>query len=383
MKIHLPTKFSSIWFETYLSGSHPDIQSLEKHATDFLKSIHNVTGSTSIVNHLCNNNFCGFVRSTEGETNNEYPQLELIVHPFKESIPGCLNDNEPIFGIKLSDDEHGNDVAQIIEIPNAKEEFSSLGNPTSTSNKNLIYTPTFQDLMGKFGEDNTQPLSNATELAPFDPTKTNTSESAKFPPTYTPRKFIPLTPVMINTILKHEPDEISGIINEIRLSAWASVDKLFDSEDPKIEYLGQVYKVVQALWVHGQQEFPTQDKNTIDKWKFIRCDPESTKETENKWAIEKAKLITGLSAKNHEMDDDDQSTKSDNSGGDKNDDEDSSTHGTHSRNQNKRTEKNVHWKPDVIDRLLDKTTKMTESANNLLAKMVNNEASSKGEGSSS
>jgi hypothetical protein len=294
MKINLPTKFSSIWFETYHSGTHPDIQSIEKHSTNFLKTIHDETGPTVIVNHLCNSNFSGFARSTEGE-NGEYPKLELIVHPFKESIPGCLNKDEPIFGIKLSDDDDGKDVAQIVEIPNPKEEFTSLGTSSSPNNENLIYTPTFQDLMGKFGDDNSKPISNATELAPFDPTNSASTESAKFPPTYAPRKFIPLTPSMIATILNHDFDEISGIINGIRQSAWASVDKLFDSEDAKVDYLGQVYKVVQALWVHGQDQ-SKKDSSKTENWKFICSAPNTIKVTKNECAIGKAKLIAGLSA---------------------------------------------------------------------------------------
>jgi hypothetical protein len=182
MKINLPTKFSSIWFETYHSGTHPDIQSIEKHSTNFLKTIHDEMGPTMIVNHLCNSNFSGFAQSIKGE-NGEYPKLELIIHPFKESIPGCLNEDEPIFGIKLSDDDDRKDVAQIVKIPNPKEEFTSLGTSSLPNNENLIYTPTFQDLMGKFGDDNSKPISNATKLAPFDPTNPTLTESTKFRPT--------------------------------------------------------------------------------------------------------------------------------------------------------------------------------------------------------
>jgi hypothetical protein len=197
-----------------------------------LKASHSEkAGAASVVNLLCNNNFCGFVRSHEEETDNR-PFLELIVHPFKESCSGWLDKNELIFGIKLStekddDDDDKKESHQIIEIKNASIEFATL-NPSSS--ESLIYTPSFQNIMGKFGEDNSKPISNVTELPAFDPTDTDTTESTRFPPTYSPRKFIPITPSMISIILSFEPDEISGMINEIRIAAWNIVEKLFNHE---------------------------------------------------------------------------------------------------------------------------------------------------------
>jgi hypothetical protein len=99
MKNRLPSKKSSVWFETYRSGSHPEIQSIENNTYQFLKAVHSEQGTASTVNLLCNNSFCGFVRSYDGETENEPPHLELIIHPFKESCLGWLDKDEPIFGI--------------------------------------------------------------------------------------------------------------------------------------------------------------------------------------------------------------------------------------------------------------------------------------------
>jgi hypothetical protein len=45
-------------------------------------------------------------------------------------------------------------------------------------------------------------------------------------------------------------------------------DKTFDAtdEDATIKFLGQVYKIVQALWVHGQSK---QETEKDDCWKLI------------------------------------------------------------------------------------------------------------------
>lgn len=77
-------------------------------------------------------------------------------------------------------------------------------------------------------------------------------------------------------------------------------DKTFDAtdEDATIKFLGQVYKIVQALWVHGQSK---QETEKDDCWKLIWSSSNSIRETRNKWAIKKANLIVSKSSNFHEM----------------------------------------------------------------------------------
>jgi hypothetical protein len=208
--------------------------------------------------------------------------------------------------------------------------------------------------MGKFGDDdNAKPINNVTELAAFDPDNAETIESSNFPPTYFQRKFIPLSPSMIAIILKHEPDEISGIINEIRAMSWSVVENNFELEDEKINFLGHVYKVIQALWVHGQDK-PTSEQS--DKWKFIRSTNNSIKETTSKWAIEKADILVNRSSSYNETDD--RSSNSINS--DTNQDEDESKEDLSDAHETKKnTKKKVNWHPSLLEELLEKTTVMT------------------------
>jgi hypothetical protein len=291
------------------------------------------------------------------------------VHPFKESCSGWLDKDEPVFGIKLAyDDDKEIETADIIEIKEPAIEFATL-NPSSS--ESLIYTPTFQDLMGKFSEDNSKPISNATELQAFDPRNSETTESSQFPPTYSPRKFIPISPSMIGIITNYEPDEIPGMISDIKILAWKIADKIFDpatEEEAKINFLAQVYKVVQALWVHGQSKSKSE---LDDRWKFIRASPNSLQNSTSKWAVERVNLILMRSAKFHEMDDEDQSFGAS---------EDEETGDANEEGKANYKDKNVTWHPSVLNKILDKTTTTIQTAHDLLETMCNHSANRGGGG---
>jgi hypothetical protein len=177
----------------------------QNHSYQFLKAIDSADLLSTTVNLLCNSNFCGFTRSfieKENDYSDDDPFIKLIVHPFKESNLGWLDDDEVIYGVCFTLDEEDNKKAKTIEILKPCKDFAIQN--SSASKDNLIYTPTFQDKMGKFGQDNSQPISNATKVAPFDPTNPEAVKSTRFPPTYCPCKFIPLTPGMIAIIIYHE-----------------------------------------------------------------------------------------------------------------------------------------------------------------------------------
>jgi hypothetical protein len=99
----------------------------------------------------------------------------------------------------LLDEDNNTELAKLVEIANPNVEFATMN---SSFQEALIYMPPFHEIMGKFGEDNSKPINNVTELPAFDPENSETTESSRFPPEYLPKKFI--------------PDEISGMINKIR-----------------------------------------------------------------------------------------------------------------------------------------------------------------------
>jgi hypothetical protein len=69
--------------------------------------------------------------------------------------------------------------------------------------------------------------------------------------------------------------------------AWSSADKLLETEDKKINYLSQIYIVVQALWAHGQLQLNLGNKDDENKWKFLRSSENAVKETASKlvWIV--------------------------------------------------------------------------------------------------
>jgi hypothetical protein len=316
-------KASKNWIDAYKSGSYSDIEKLDNFSSQFLSQANDPSIDVEhLIGTLCVNNFSALAISSmaevgdpgnnvEGQEMTEViPVLSIILHPFKElNLTDKFGSKESLFAIHTNRADQDNKPIEVIEFINPLEVFSPWKKkpeeeeksatvsqeskeesaqgqrdepePTEDDEEELgIVTPSFADffdenfIKGKSGEEPYQPLNNATEILPVNTKelvetkkkKKKKGDEAIPKPFYVPRKVIPLTPAMVRIIWKQREHNFSAIINGIREYAWFKV-KVFKSMESRKNYLYLIYRTIQALWAHGQQE----TENSSPMAKFIRC----------------------------------------------------------------------------------------------------------------
>jgi hypothetical protein len=331
------SKASGNWIEAYNTMSYSDIEAIENYSTQFLSETNDPTiDAEDLICTLCVYSFSAVAVScmvkytgTNNETGDgqsdekeEIPVLSVILHPFKESRAISFSEKEKLFGIHASRIDPEKDC-QVIEIEEPLKLFAPWKTKTKETDNPMvsdkeahesvtedngvgIITPTFGDFFDEtfLNQKDSEPyqvLNNATEIpatdlkAWFDKKGTSEDTLAEPKPIYTPRKVIPLSPAMVKVIWENREHNFSGIINGIRENAWRKM-KMFKNNESRKKYLFLVYRTIEALWTHGQQEAI---KNPAMA-KFTRCDYGKVAEISSfRWAIVKGTGLTEALALHH------------------------------------------------------------------------------------